>query len=95
MIESARLTAACVMAFENERGVTNASGFFDLPATTVHRAFAPAHLPGANDRVGIAASRLVVGFPLGFCDTRHHVPVVRQAVVASLFGQPGRAHPGP
>ena len=29
---------------------------------------------------------LVVGFPLGFHDTLHHIPVVRQAVVASSFG---------
>ena len=29
---------------------------------------------------------LVVGFPLGFHDTLHHLPVVRQAAVASSFG---------
>ena len=29
---------------------------------------------------------LVVGFPLGFHDTLHHLPVVRQAVIASSFG---------
>ena len=29
---------------------------------------------------------LVVGFPLGFYDTLHHLPVVRQAVIASSFG---------
>jgi hypothetical protein len=27
-----------------------------------------------------------VGFPLGFHDTLHHLPVVRQAAVASAFG---------
>jgi hypothetical protein len=29
---------------------------------------------------------LVVGFPLGFHDALHHLPVVRQAVNASSFG---------
>ena len=29
---------------------------------------------------------LIVGFPLGFHDTLHHMPVVRHAVVASSFG---------
>jgi hypothetical protein len=28
----------------------------------------------------------VVGFPLGFHDTLHHLPVVRHAVIASSFG---------
>jgi hypothetical protein len=29
---------------------------------------------------------LLVGFPMGFHDTLHHLPVVRGAVVASAFG---------
>ena len=29
---------------------------------------------------------LIVGFPLGFHDTLHHLPVARQAVIASAFG---------
>jgi hypothetical protein len=29
---------------------------------------------------------LIVGFPLGFHDIVHHLPVVRQAVIASSFG---------
>ena len=57
-----------------------------LPATTVYRAFTPAHLPGRLDQVEIGSSLLVVGFPLGFHDTLHHMPVVRQAVIASSFG---------
>jgi hypothetical protein len=57
-----------------------------LPATTVYRAFTPAHLPGPFDQVEVGSSLLVVGFPLGFHDTLHHMPVVRQAVIASSFG---------
>ena len=29
---------------------------------------------------------LIVGFPLGFHDWLHHLPVVRQATIASAFG---------
>jgi len=59
-----------------------------LPATTVSRAFTPAHLLDPSDyaRVEVGTSLLVVGFPLGFHDTLHHAPVVRQAVIASSFG---------
>ena len=57
-----------------------------LPPATVYRAFTPDHLPGRFDRVEVGASLLVVGFPLGFHDTLHHMPVVRQAIIASSFG---------
>jgi S1-C subfamily serine protease len=57
-----------------------------LPQPTVYRAFTPAHLLGALKQAEIGSSLLVVGFPLGFHDTLHHMPVVRQAVIASSFG---------
>ena len=57
-----------------------------LPETTVYRAFTPNHLHDALDQVEVGATLLVVGFPLGFHDTLHHMPVVRHAVVASSFG---------
>lgn len=57
-----------------------------LPAGAVVQAFTPAHLPSAADRIEIGSSLLVVGFPLGFHDSLHHMPVVRQAVLASAFG---------
>jgi hypothetical protein len=57
-----------------------------LPATTVYRAFTPRHLHDAQGQVEVGTSLLVVGFPLGFHDTLHHMPVVRQAVIASSFG---------
>lgn len=56
-----------------------------LPASTVYRAFTPSHLPDRFDPVEVGSSLLVVGFPLGFHDTLHHMPVVRQAIVASSF----------
>jgi hypothetical protein len=57
-----------------------------LPATAIYRAFGPDDLPGDYEQVEIGAALLVVGFPLGFHDTLHHMPVVRHAVVASSFG---------
>jgi hypothetical protein len=57
-----------------------------LPPATVLRAFTPAHLQPLQDAVEIGSSALIVGFPLGFHDTRHHLPVVRQSVIASAFG---------
>lgn len=57
-----------------------------FPATAVYRAFTPHHLLGRFDQVEVGTSLLVVGFPLGFHDTLHHMPVVRQAIVASSFG---------
>jgi hypothetical protein len=57
-----------------------------LPPTIVYRAFTPRHLLATPDSVEVGTSLLIVGFPLGFHDTLHHLPVVRQAVVASSFG---------
>ncbi|MCF3630199.1 serine protease [Thalassospiraceae bacterium LMO-SO8] len=57
-----------------------------LPKTAVIQAFTPDHLVGSDEHVEIGSSLLVVGFPLGFHDTLHHLPVVRQAVVASSYG---------
>ena len=57
-----------------------------LPETVVYRAFTPDHLHSPPDRVQVGTALLVVGFPLGFQDTLHHMPVVRHAVLASSFG---------
>lgn len=57
-----------------------------LSGNVLYRAFGPEHLCDPRDHVEIGSSVLVVGFPLGFHDTLHHMPVVRQSVVASSFG---------
>jgi len=57
-----------------------------LPPTAFYRAFTPNHLHGPLDHVEVGTSLLVVGFPMGFHDTLHHMPVVRHAVNASSFG---------
>ncbi len=57
-----------------------------LPAGVVLRSFTTAHLQASFAEVDVGSSLLIVGFPLGFHDTLHHLPVVRQAVIASSFG---------
>jgi len=57
-----------------------------LPDAAVYIAFTPEHLHPPADRIDVGTSILVVGFPLGFHDTLHHMPVVRHAVIASSFG---------
>ncbi len=57
-----------------------------ISASTLLRAFTPAHLQRTLQDVEVGQSVLVVGFPLGFHDTLHHLPVVRQAMIASSFG---------
>jgi S1-C subfamily serine protease len=57
-----------------------------LPASMVYKAFTPQHLPQLSDPIEVGTSVLLVGFPLGFYDTLHRLPVARQAVIASSFG---------
>jgi S1-C subfamily serine protease len=57
-----------------------------LPGSVALRCFTPAHLQHSLGEVEVGASLLIVGFPLGFHDALHHLPVVRQAVIASSFG---------
>lgn len=57
-----------------------------LPEAAIYRAFTPAHMQPPDIPVEVGSALLVVGFPLGFHDALHHLPVVRHAVVASSFG---------
>jgi S1-C subfamily serine protease len=57
-----------------------------LPKSVVMRCFKPAHLEHSLQEAEVGSSLLIVGFPLGFHDALHHLPVVRQAVIASSFG---------
>jgi hypothetical protein len=57
-----------------------------LPRSANVRAFEPANLQALLDDIEVGSSLLIVGFPLGFHDTLHHLPVVRQAAIASAFG---------
>ena len=57
-----------------------------LPHYANYEAFTPAQLPAVLDEVALGSPVLVVGFPLGFHDTLHHLPVARHGAVASAFG---------
>lgn len=67
-----------VAAIELDRGALP-------PMPSVH-CFGPEHLQNVLDEVEVGTQLLLVGFPLGFYDTLHHLPVVRHAIVASSFG---------
>ena len=102
----AQSTGFSMPLYRNRRSVwrqgTDAGGEIDvavievdrtaLPAAALYRAFTPQHLLGAGDAVEVGTSLLVVGFPLGFHDTLHHMPVVRHAIVASSFGLRFQGH---
>jgi hypothetical protein len=57
-----------------------------LPESAIYRAFTPEHLPGPDEKIETGALAFVVGFPLGFHDHVHHLPVVRQGAIASSYG---------
>ena len=57
-----------------------------LPDSAVLQTFTPEHLQATLHDIEVGSPLLIVGFPLGFHDTLHHLPVVRQAVIASSFG---------
>jgi S1-C subfamily serine protease len=57
-----------------------------LPNKLLLQPFTSKNLVEQLDEIEVGMRVLVVGFPLGFHDTLHHLPVVRQAVIASAFG---------
>lgn len=57
-----------------------------LPPWVVYQAFSEAHLFRREDSIAVGQMTVVVGYPLGFQDRLHHLPVARQATIASSFG---------
>jgi S1-C subfamily serine protease len=57
-----------------------------MPPSATWQAFRMANLSQPADTIELGSALLVIGFPLGFEDTLHNVPVVRQAVLASTYG---------
>jgi S1-C subfamily serine protease len=56
------------------------------PEGTSVRAFNTQNLQGTQPGVSVGAPVSIVGYPLGFHDTLHGLPIVRQAAVASAYG---------
>jgi S1-C subfamily serine protease len=57
-----------------------------LPAGVVLHAFDERHLEAGQEVVEIGDALTIAGFPLGFHDTVHYLPVARSAAVASAYG---------
>jgi hypothetical protein len=57
-----------------------------LPDPTVLQAFEPSHLEAGRECVTVGDVLAVIGFPLGFHDTVHHLAVARSASIASAYG---------
>ncbi|MED5618301.1 S1 family peptidase [Ideonella sp. BN130291] len=95
-----RSTGFSVLLYRDGKSIwrqgTDAAGEIDVAVIELDRAafprpsavqvFTPAHLQRSFDEIEVGSPLLIVGFPLGFHDTLHHLPVVRQAVIASSFG---------
>ena len=54
-----------------------------LSKNLVYVPFTPDHLLNIDDEIGIGSAMLIVGFPMGFHDSLHHLPIVRHAINAS------------
>lgn len=57
-----------------------------LPENATFYRFTPEHLLDTHESVEIGTSVLIVGFPLGFRDELHRIPVARHAIISSSFG---------
>jgi hypothetical protein len=57
-----------------------------MPAGCVVHAFGPQHLSVGLDQFEVGDRLAIPAFPLDFFDTLHHLPVVRQASIASSYG---------
>jgi len=57
-----------------------------LPADAVLEAFDESHLEAGDEDIEIGDALTIVGFPLGFHDTVHHLAVARNASIASAYG---------
>jgi hypothetical protein len=57
-----------------------------LPADALLQAFDETHLEAREEMVAIGDALTIVGFPLGFHDTVHHLAVTRSAFIASAYG---------
>ncbi len=95
----AESTGFSILLYENGRSVwrdaTDTAGTVDvavveldqsaLPTGTFFEAFDAAQFLKSDSHIEIGTNALIVGFPLGFHDTLHHLPVVRHAIVASTI----------
>jgi len=57
------------------------------------KAFRPEdHVP-QNVDISIGEDVLVIGYPLGFHDALHNLPIIRNAIISSVYPVPFQGHP--
>ena len=57
-----------------------------MPQNASYQAFTPENLLLSDETVHVGSTLLTIGYPMGFFDQLHHLPVVRQAGLASSYG---------
>lgn len=57
-----------------------------LPGSAALRSFSAANLDPAEEDVAVGDGLTIIGYPLGFHDTVHHLAVARGASIASAYG---------
>ena len=57
-----------------------------MPDKAVWHAFPSEEMPELERDIGLGTPVLIVGFPMGFHDELHHLPVARSGIVASPYG---------
>lgn len=69
----------------------------ELPVNEVRRfylkALDPSLFAGSSTELGIGEPVVIIGYPLGFFDDVHHLPVARQGAIASAYPIPFRGNP--
>jgi hypothetical protein len=99
-VDLTRFTSLSLLLYKDGKSLwrqgKDSGGEIDVAALEVDRAALPKdavfhtltldHLQAALEEIGIGTPLLIVGFPLGFYDTLHNLPVARHAAVASAFG---------
>ena len=64
----------------------------NFPPHSQYKAFGMANLIENMEDIEIGTSVRVVGHPLGFADSLHHLPVMRHAIIASSFSLRFQGH---
>jgi hypothetical protein len=57
-----------------------------IQSTDVVHYFTPSDLPPSNLIIGVQENCMVIGYPLGFYDSVHNLPITRFATMASVYG---------
>ena len=57
-----------------------------LPKNAIYQAFKRENLLPPNAKVKLGQNILIAGFPLGFRDDLHRLPIVRSGIIASSYG---------